>query len=67
MTCLMPDKKPVASVPRCRHDAPMPHRRQPKTRQRIFGEYCCVWPVWGEGSEDVEAMVSPSLRQDLLD
>ncbi len=34
---------------------------------RIFGEYCCVWPVWGEGSEDVEAVVSPGLRQDLLD
>ena len=45
----------------------MPHRRQPKTRLRIFGEYCCAWPVWGEDSEDVEAMVSPALRKDLLD
>jgi hypothetical protein len=34
---------------------------------RIFGEYCCVWPVWGEGSEHVEVVVSPGLRQDLLD
>ncbi len=42
-------------------------RRMSTTRLRIFGEYCCVWPVWGEGSEDVKAMVSPALRQDLLD
>ena len=34
---------------------------------RIFGEYCCVWPVWGEDSEAVEAEVSPALRQELLD
>lgn len=33
-------------------------------RLRIFGEHCCVWPVWGE---DVEEMVSPALRQELLD
>ena len=42
--------------------------RRPSTpRLRIFGEWCCVWPVWGAGSEDVETMVSPSLRDDLLD
>ena len=45
----------------------MAQRRRSKIRLRIFGEYCCVWPVSGDGSEDVEAMVSPALRQDLLD
>ena len=41
--------------------------RTPGTRLRIFGEWCCVWPVWGEGGEDVESTVSPDLRQALLD
>ena len=59
--------KAVASTVRCGQDPPVAHRRKSKIRLRIFGEYCCVWPVWGEGSEDVEAMVSPALRQDLLD
>jgi len=45
----------------------MARQRPSGPRLRIFGEYCCGWPVWGEGSEDVEAMVSPDLRQELLD
>lgn len=45
----------------------MSRRRDQKPRLRIFGEYCCVWPVWGEGGEEVEQQVSAGLRQNLLD
>lgn len=45
----------------------MASQNHKKPRLRIFGEYCCVWPVWGEGSEDVEQEVSAALRQDLLE
>ncbi len=68
MICLRRDKEwQLHRVLRSGHHAPMARQRPSKTRLRIFGEYCCVWPVWGEGSEDVESMVSPALRQDLLD
>lgn len=36
-----------------------------------MADYCCVWPVWGEGSGmhdgDKELPDSDALRQDLLD